>query len=277
MYTEISNMPSKFEFTCETQDLDNSIPSLISRHEDCGPNMASLLHPLNKLLQKRHKWEWSSFRQPRYWCIITQHFLFTLQGMLLLTEWGQSFLMFIQMVLNAQLLMLLEHFRLEKKYAQVEKEALSLIFGITMFHKYLYGRHFTIFTDHKPLTTIFGPNKAVPPLAAAQLQRWALILSAYDYDISFKPMQEHANIDGLSRLPLPSAQSSNSSEYIFNVCQIEGLPVTYINLKTATRQDPILSQVLNYTKNGWPDQVPDYLKPFCIIPTELTLEGECVL
>ena len=67
----------------------------------------------------------------------------------------------------------------EHNYAQLEKEALSLIFGVKKFHQYLYGRRFTIITDHKPLTAILGAKKGIPSLAAARLQRWAVLLSAY--------------------------------------------------------------------------------------------------
>ena len=59
----------------------------------------------------------------------------------------------------------------EKNYSQVEKEALSLVFGIKRFHQYLYGHNFVLLTDHKPLTMILGPKQGIPPLAAARMQR----------------------------------------------------------------------------------------------------------
>ena len=73
----------------------------------------------------------------------------------------------------------------EQRYAQIDKEALGLIFGVQHFHQYLYGRKFVLVTDQKPLLFIFGPKYAIPPLAAARLQRWAVLLSAYSYEVEF--------------------------------------------------------------------------------------------
>ena len=84
----------------------------------------------------------------------------------------------------------------EKKYSQL---ALAVVFGVKRFHQYLYGRHFTILSDHKPL------QRHTYPGVSARIQRWALILSTYDYHIIYKCGVDHANADMLSRLPLSDA------------------------------------------------------------------------
>ena len=63
----------------------------------------------------------------------------------------------------------------ETRYGQIDKEALAILFGLKRFHVYLYGRHFTSLTNHKPLECSFGPKRAIPLLAAMRLQRWAII------------------------------------------------------------------------------------------------------
>ena len=83
---------------------------------------------------------------------------------------------------------------------------MSIIFGVKRFHQYLYGRQFIIHSDHKPLMYIFDESKAVPLMASARIQRWALTLSAYTYTIQYKAGKDHANADGLIRLPLEDAQ-----------------------------------------------------------------------
>ena len=89
----------------------------------------------------------------------------------------------------------------EKNYSQVEREALAIVFGVIKFSKFLYGRKFTLLTDHETLTVIFGPKRGIPSLAAARLQRWALILMAHQYDIIYRKSADHANADVLSRFP----------------------------------------------------------------------------
>lgn len=90
----------------------------------------------------------------------------------------------------------------EQNYAQIEHETLAIVFRVRKFHQYLYGQKFTLFTDHHPLTTIFGAQKGVPSMVAARMQRWALFLSAHNYTIEYKKAEHHANADGLSHLLL---------------------------------------------------------------------------
>ena len=164
----------------------------------------------------------------------------------------------------------------EQNYSQMEKEALSFVCGIKKFHACLYGRKFTLVTDHKPLLTVLRPKNGIPPMAAARLQRWALVLSAYLYTIEFKPTQQHANADRLSRLPLGDRQPPSTCS-AFVVGQLEALPISSEQLEVATRQDPLLSLVRRYIQEGWPSNTSAELKPFRDRQLELTTQGEAVL
>jgi len=86
----------------------------------------------------------------------------------------------------------------EANYAQIQKEALSIVFGVKKFRQYLLGREFRLYTDHKPLLSIFHPRKGIPEVAASRLQRWAITLAAYDYEVHYKPSTQHGNADALS-------------------------------------------------------------------------------
>ena len=88
-------------------------------------------------------------------------------------------------------------------------------------------------TDHKPLTTILGSHTGIPPLAAARLQFWALLLSVYQYDIQYRQSECHGNADALSRLPIvgtPVEEEGTMDVEEYNVTQLETLPVTYQQL-----------------------------------------------
>lgn len=83
----------------------------------------------------------------------------------------------------------------ERKYSQIEKEGLSLVYGIKHFHQYLYGQHFTILTDHKPLLGLLAEDKKIPQMAASRIKRWALTLSAYNYTLAHRQGLKHQTFD----------------------------------------------------------------------------------
>lgn len=166
----------------------------------------------------------------------------------------------------------------ESKYAQIEKEALSIIFGVRKFHKYLYGRKFILTTDHKPLLAILGPKSAIPTLAALRMQRWALILMAYTYDIEYRKSADHANADAFSRLPRPDKDKTAEENGIFYFSVVDDLPVHASDIAHSTCKDPVLSKVREFILNGWPHHIDgEALRPFFIRRTELSEEQGCVL
>lgn len=164
----------------------------------------------------------------------------------------------------------------ESKYPQIEKEALAIMYGVKKFHKYLYGRKFTLITDHNPLTYIFGPYEGIPTLAALRLQRWALLLSAYDYNIVYRKSAENANADYLSRAPVDKAIENIESE-VNHFTHVNDMPVSASDIAAATRKDPVLSRVLSYSMNGWPGKVDDEYLPFFQRREEISVDQEVLL
>lgn len=170
----------------------------------------------------------------------------------------------------------------EQNYSQIEKEGLACVFGVKRFHSYLYGHHFTLITDHKPLLSLFGERRAIPPQASARIQRWALTLSMYEYTLAFKRTAQHCNADALSRLPLPvSVSHTFPPENIMLLHVLDQTPVTAGQVKKWTRQDPVLSKVVQFTQEGWPPDTivtnTNDLKPFKVRASELTTHDGCLL
>ena len=168
----------------------------------------------------------------------------------------------------------------EKNYSQLEKEGLAIVFGIKKFHNYLFGRRFTLCTDHKPLQSLLNESKAIPTIASARIQRWALTLSMYEYTIKFKSGAANGNADALSRLPLPDtpAETPIPSELVLLLEHLSTGPLTAVQIKTMTRKDPILSRVYMHILHGWPPATDDHtLQPYSLKQKELSIMDGCVL
>ncbi|XP_071093535.1 uncharacterized protein [Haliotis cracherodii] len=97
----------------------------------------------------------------------------------------------------------------ERRYAQVEKEALAITWACERFRDYLLGKQFHINTDHKPLLSLLG-NKSLDQLPP-RIQRFKMRLMAYSYTISHVPGKQLCSADALSRAPTDIPLSSQES------------------------------------------------------------------
>ena len=167
----------------------------------------------------------------------------------------------------------------ERNYSQLEKEGLSCIFGIKRFHDYVFGRPFQLITDHKPLLGLLRENKAMSPQASARIKRWSLFLSSYEYSLLFRSTTAHANVDALSRLPLPEepAKSKTEPELVLLADHLDDSPVTAADIRIWTKRDEKLSKVLQNIQRGWPSDGDPSLEPFSSRRLELSSYDGCIL
>ncbi|CAM4717004.1 unnamed protein product [Lepidochelys kempii] len=82
----------------------------------------------------------------------------------------------------------------EQHYAAIEKECLAMVWALKKLEPYLFGRHFTVYTDHSPLTWLHQMKGA-----NAKLLRWSLLLQDYDMDVVHVKGSANLIADALSR------------------------------------------------------------------------------
>lgn len=223
-----------------------SFLGMINYYRCFVPNTSSVLSPLHALLKKGTKWTWgkeqngafnkikselSSDRvlahySPEYQTIVTADAGPQGLGAVLAQrqpDGTERVVAYASRSLSNS----------ERNYAQIQKEATSIVFAIKKFHHYLYGRStpFILRTDHKPLISIFGNKKGVPEMAANRLQRYALFLSAYNFKIEY--IKGDNNVaDFLSR-------SVNAMEMFDDKNKLNIDPITYINFIEDSMLKPI--------------------------------------
>ncbi|XP_043238246.1 uncharacterized protein K02A2.6-like [Amphibalanus amphitrite] len=172
----------------------------------------------------------------------------------------------------------------ERKYAQVEREAAAVSYGVSRFHRFIYGRRFTLVVDNRALSRILSPDRDLPSLAAARLQRYALQLAAYSYNVELRRSEQMHVADSLSRLAVPcsgtelkeiEAEAVTGSYLMF----LDGVApaLTARELAAASRRDLVLAKVLAFVRGGWPATVEPELEPFRRRREELTTDGECLV
>ena len=231
------------------------------------PNMATVLNPLYNLLRKAVPWRWTAcerraFEASKELLVSSQvlvHFDSKLELVLACdaSAYGVGVVLSHHMPDGTEKPIAFASRTLsdtERRYSQVEKEALAIVFGVKHFHSYLYGRHFYLQTDHKPLTTLLSESRSVPQMASRRIMRWALTLSSYKYTLVFRSTTQHGNADAMSRLPLPESprEIPDPAEWVLLIEGLKDSPISSAQICTWTRRDSLSSQVLRCVQQGWP-------------------------
>lgn len=148
----------------------------------------------------------------------------------------------------------------EKRYSQIEKEALALAFATEYFKDFITGIDVTLETDHKPLLQI-SQSKSLDDLTP-RLQRIRLRLMRYNYEVVYVPGKQLVLADCLSRNPVSVRESYYKDEL---PQEIEG----YVNfvvssppasknilekIKDEPKKDYACSRLRVFCTEKWPDK-----------------------
>jgi hypothetical protein len=267
---------------------------LLNHYHRFLPNASTLLAPLHELLRKNTPWKWTQRQEDAF-----SKSKSTLQSSQLLVHYDPGLPLILTTDASPYGLGAVLSHRMpdgserpvsfasrtlapaERNYAQVEREGLAVTFGVSHFHRYLYGRQFTIVTDHKPLLGLIGEHRAISSNASARIQRWSLLLSAYDYKLTYRSGSDVANADAFSRLPNPAypADIPVPHEIVMTMSQMDCTPLSSKKIAQLTARDPILSLVMRYSLEGWPQSSDndENLKPYIRRRSELTVQQNCVM
>ncbi|XGW28165.1 hypothetical protein V3C99_008177 [Haemonchus contortus] len=173
----------------------------------------------------------------------------------------------------------------EKKYGQIEKEGLALVYAVRKFHRYLLGRQFTLLTDHKPLLSIFGSKKGLPAYTANRLLRWSLILRGYDFKIEYRKTTDFGQADALSRLI--AEQAEESEDIVIAAASHEAeleckavktqVPIDANLIAEESVKDETLKDVIQYVREDkWPKKPPLKIKSYFALRHSLSLHDDCL-
>ena len=165
----------------------------------------------------------------------------------------------------------------ERRYSQTEKEALAVVWACERFHVYLYGIEFELYTDHKPLETIYS-SRSKP---CARIERWILRLQPYKFKVKYLPGE--LNIaDPLSRLLSTNRQAESSSAHevsdeFVRFVAVTATPqaMTTREIEEASSEDREFLELRQHIKDGnWKGDKHKRYIPVC---SELCVIGKLIL
>jgi transposase InsO family protein len=151
----------------------------------------------------------------------------------------------------------------ERNWAQIEKEALAVLYGLERFDQYTYGRPITIENDHKPLASILRKPLSLAP---KRLQDIMMRYNRYDVNFVFTKGSKLYLADTLSRAHRDCSEGSQDERArIMNINTFDEIPDAQLEeIRHATALDSTMREVIRLVMEGWPEEKRS-VSP-CVLP-----------
>ena len=291
--TAINDMPQPTNITELRQFL-----GMVNQLNKFSPHLADYKKPLQELLSRRNHWRWETSQETAFQnikaALISSETLCAFNPTLetIVSADASSFglgavlrqrqpedktlrpVAYISRVMSET----------EKKYAQIEKEALAVTWACERFQDYLLGLRFHMETDHKPLVPLLS-TKPLDQLPI-RVQRFRLHMMRFEYTITHVPGKQLQIADALSRSPVSSATDTDYelqkdvSAYVDLLVQT--LPASDHQLQLVRQAqdcDETCTQIKSYCLNGWPDRarLQGVIKKYQPVKDELSVTHGLVL
>lgn len=131
-----------------------------------------------------------------------------------------------------------------RNYCVTRKKLLAVVTAVKHFHHYLYGRKFTIRTDHGSLRWLTNFKQL-----EGQLCRWVTILENYDYEIVHRPSRVHGNADALTRRPCYDSKCTHcdkiDNKHVLRSCQLDNNHTNKVNNFTLSQTNSACDNAQN--------------------------------
>ena len=262
---------------------------LVNQLGKFSPNIAEITQPLRELLSSKRAWLWGPDQEKAFASIKeelvkpTTLTLYDLTVQVKISADASSFGLGAVLLQQEK-----EDWRpvayasrsmtpTERRYAQIEKEALALTWACGKFSDYVLGRKFSIETDHKPLIPLLNSKNldALPP----RIVRFRLRLAKFDYTVYHVPGKQLFTADALSRAPVPETIEDPLQEEVEDFVEAitqRCLPATPQRLgeyRKAQEQDAVCEQLRQYCMTEWPQKkfISSEITPYYKFKDHLTV------
>lgn len=168
----------------------------------------------------------------------------------------------------------------ETRYSQCEKEALAAVWGCEKFWLYIYGKKFRLVTDNRAVELIFRNPNSNPP---ARIQRWALRLMEFDYEIVHCPGSTNI-ADYFLRQPIKSIDwearlDAINSEAFINTIVSNALPraLSLDEIIEHTNKDSELVNLREWIRQASSGKLPETLGEYKHVMDELSITEKGII